>query len=309
MIRIPRGIAAGALVLGIAVAVSACSSSSTPAASTSASASSGTGTAAQISGTGTVNVLYAGSLVDLMEKQVGPAYDSATGFTFQGTGAGSSALATEIKGKTTKADVFISAAPDVNTTLEGSANGDWVQWYATFASSKLVIGYNPKSSFASQLQSKPWYKVIGQSGFKFGSTDAQLDPKGKLGNQALTDAATKHDEPALADLAKGFDSVQPEESLVGRLQAGQLDAGFFYASEAKAAGIPTVPVTGEDLKAIYTITQVAGAPNAQGAQAFIQYLLGKKGQATLAKNGFDVTTPATVTGSGVPKSLKGYVAK
>jgi molybdate/tungstate transport system substrate-binding protein len=302
-----RRVAAGTLALGIALAVTACSpsGSSTPSASPSPTAS----TPAQITGSGTVNVLYAGSLVDLMEQQIGPAYDTATGFTFQGTGAGSSALATEIKGETTKADVFISAAPDVNTTLEGAANGNWVSWYATFASSKLVIGYDPQSSFAAQLKSKPWYDVIGQSGFRFGSTDAQLDPKGKLGNQALEDAAKKHDQPALAALANDFDSVQPEESLVGRLQAHQLDAGFFYASEAKAANIPTVPVTGEDLKAIYTITQVAKAPNPQGAQAFIQYLLGKKGRAVLAKNGYDLTTPAIVTGSGVPKSLSGVVAK
>ena len=303
-----RGLAAGILALGVAVALTACSSGSSTA-SASASPSASASASKQITGSGTVDVLYAGSLVDLMEQQIGPAYDKATGFTFQGTGAGSSALATQIKGKTTKADVFISAAPDVNTTLEGDANGNWVSWYATFASSKLVIGYDPQSSFAAQLKSKPWYEVIGQSGFRFGSTDAQLDPKGKLGNQALNDAATKHDQPALATLANGFNAVQPEESLVGRLQAHQLDAGFFYASEAKAANIPTVPVTGEDLKAIYTITQVAQAPNPQGAQAFIQYLLGTKGRAVLAKNGYDLTTPATVTGSGVPKSLSGVVAK
>jgi molybdate/tungstate transport system substrate-binding protein len=302
-----RGIAVGIIALGLTIALAACSAgSSSPSASATSTAPAAT---KQITGTGTVNVLYAGSLVDLMEQQIGPAYDTATGFTFQGTGAGSSALATQIKGKTTKADVFISAAPDVNTTLEGSANGNWVSWYATFASSKLVIGYDPQSSFAEELQSKPWYDVIGQSGFRFGSTDAQLDPKGKLGNQALDDAATKHDQPALATLANGFNAVQPEESLVGRLQAHQLDAGFFYASEAKAANIPTVPVTGEDLRAIYTITELSQAPNSEGAQAFIQYLLGAKGRVVLAKNGYDITTPATVTGSGVPKSLAAVTTK
>jgi molybdate/tungstate transport system substrate-binding protein len=287
--------------------------SSCAASSTTKSAGDDTSPAAahatQITGTGKVAVLYAGSLVDLMEQKIGPAYDKATGFTFQGTGAGSAALATEIKGKTTKADVFVSAAPDVNTTLEGPSNGNWVKWYATFASSRLVIGYNPKSTFASDLQSKPWYDVIGQTGFRFGSTDAQLDPKGKLGNQALQDAAKKHDKPALAALATGFNSVQPEESLVGRLQAGQLDAAFFYASEAKAAGIPTVPVTGEDLKAVYTITELAHAPNSNGAQSFIQYLLGNKGRAALRADGFQLVTPATATGTGVPRALRGFVSK
>lgn len=304
MNRTSRRISATVLVLGVSVGIVACSGTpSAPKSSGSASATS------QITGSGTVAVLYAGSLVDLMEKQVGPTFDTATGFTFQGTGAGSSSLATQIKGKTTKADVFISASPDVNTTLEGADNGDWVSWYATFASSKLVIGYNPKSTFAADLTSKPWYDVIGEKGFRFGSTDAELDPKGKLGNQALEHAASTQGKPELSALAKGFQSVQPEESLVGRLQAGQLDAAFFYASEAKAAGIETVPLTGEDLKAIYTITEVSKAPNSAGAQAFIQYLLGPKGTAILGRNGYEVTSPATISGTGVPASLAGVVAQ
>lgn len=302
---IVRVAAASLLTLGVATTAIACTSTPTPA----KPSTTATSAPSQITGVGTVTVLYAGSLVDLMEATVGPGFDKATGFIFTGTGAGSSALATQIKGKTVKADVFISASPDVNTTLEGSANGDWVRWYATFASSPLVIGYNPKSKFASELRTKPWYEVIGQSGFRFGSTDAAIDPKGKLGNKALADAAKKHDVPALASLAKGFDSVQPEESLVGRLQAGQLDAAFFYASEAKAANIATVPLTGENLKAVYTITELKQAPNSSGGEAFIQYLLGTQGQAILAKNGFQVTSPATVTGSGVPSSLAGVVAK
>ncbi len=96
---------------------------------------------------------------------------------------------------------------------------------------------------------------------------------------------------------------------MARLQAGQLDAAFFYASEAKAANLATIPLTGQDLKATYTVTALNRAPNSKGAQAFVQYLLGKKGQADLSKFGYDLTSPATITGSGGPKSLSGYVKK
>ncbi|AMM21769.1 hypothetical protein AX769_18470 [Frondihabitans sp. PAMC 28766] len=305
--RRPRRILTlSAAALGIALVATGCSSSNS---TSTPSASATKAGASQITGTGNVSVLYAGSLLGLMENTVGPAYDKATGFTFAGMGAGSNALATEISGKTMKADVFISAAPAVNQMLEGSTNGDWVSWYATFASSKLVIGINPKSKFAADLTSKPWYDVVGEPGFKLGSTDALTDPKGKLSVEALNNAAKSENKPALATIAKSYNNVQPEESLVARLQAGQLDAAFFYASEAKAAKLQTIPLTGQNLKAIYTITEVNHAPNSKGAQAFIQYLLGSKGQAAMKKFGYDITSPATVTGTGVPKSLSSLVSK
>lgn len=271
---------------------------------TSASSTSGTTASPVRTGSGPVDVLYAGSLTGLMEQQLGPQFDHASGYRFQGTGGGSTALASQIRGRTTKADVFISASPAVNASLEGAANGNRVSWYATFATSKLVIGYNPKSRFATELRSKPWYEVIGSPGFRFGTTDPTLDPKGKLGEQALHHAAATHHVPALDALANGGADVQPESGLVGRLQSGQLDAGFFYASEAHAAGIPTVPLTGEDLDAVYTVTRVADAPDPTAADAFIAYLLGPDGSKVLRANGFDVVAPPTVTGTGVPTALR-----
>ena len=79
----------------------------------------------------TVNVLYAGSLVNLMEHSVGPAFNKQTGLNFQGYAAGSNKIANEIKGKLRRGDVFISASPKVNTTLMGADNGDHVTWYVT----------------------------------------------------------------------------------------------------------------------------------------------------------------------------------
>jgi molybdate/tungstate transport system substrate-binding protein len=252
-------------------------------------------------------VLYAGSLVDLMERQVGPGFRKATGYTFSGFSGGSTALAAQIKGGLRAADVFVSASPAADTSLMGEQNGGKVAWYATFAGSPLVLGYNPRSRFAADLTSKPWYSVITEPGFLLGTTDPATDPKGKLAAQALTATASSRQLPALADLAGDTSTVFPEETLVSRLQAGQLDAGFFYTSEAKAAGIPTVPVTGQDLKATYTVTVVQGAAHEKAAEAFVSYLLGPQGLAALRRDAFTLTTPPAVTGSGVPAALSGTV--
>ena len=303
----PRRVAASALVGLVLVATGCSSATKATTGSAGSTAPSSTG-APIIKGTGPVTVLYAGSLVNLMEKQIGPAFNRVTGYTFTGFSGGSSALAKQITGKVHAGDVFISASPTVNTSLEGAANGNWVSWYASFASSPLVIGFNPSSKFAADLKSKPWYTVITEPGFLLGSTDPATDPKGKLAVTALTTAATANNLPALAALAKSSSIVFPEETLVGRLQAGQIDAGFFYSSEAAAANIATVPVTGQDLKASYTITVLNQAPDEAGGEAFVRYLLGPDGLTALKLDGYSLTTPPTITGSGIPAGLTGSVA-
>src|ERR1700691_3044202 len=74
---------------------------------------------------GTVNVLYAGSLVNLMEHGIGPAFEQATGESFRGFAGGSKELANQIKGRLRPGDVFISANPKVDSALMGAANGSW----------------------------------------------------------------------------------------------------------------------------------------------------------------------------------------
>jgi molybdate/tungstate transport system substrate-binding protein len=234
---------------------------------------------------GPVDVLSAGSLQDLMQDQVGPAFQKATGDTVDNISMGSDALASSIVGGTLQGDVFISASPAVNASLEGASNGNWVSWYDQFASSPLVLGYNPGSKFAQALKSKPWYKVISEPGFHIGRTDPTTDPKGVLADDALDQAAKKHDLPALKTLGTETSDVFPETSLVGELQAGQLDAGFFYGVEASAANIKTVPLTGTSLAGDYTITILNKAPHEAAAVAFVNFLLGKAGQKILAKNG------------------------
>lgn len=284
---------------GLAVLAAACLVAGT------AVPAAGAAAAGHRAGRGPVDVLYAGSLVGLMEQGIGPAYDAETGNTFNGFSGGSNALASEIKGRTQLADVFVSASPSVNASLQGGGNGNWVSWYATFARSPLVLGVNPDSTFASQLESKPWYDVVTEPGFILGRTDPATDPKGTLAVQALDRAADQHHLPALHQLTTDTSHVYPEQGLVGLLQAGQLDAGFFYASEASAAGIHTVPLGGAPLGATYTVTVVDRAPHAAAAKAFVTFLFSRLGRSILRHDGLRLVTPPTVTGARrVPAGLR-----
>ena len=147
---------------------------------------------------GTVNVLYAGSLVNLMERGIGPAFLKATGGQFRGYAGGSNKIANEIKGELRRGDIFISANPKVDEQLMGAANGDWVRWYILFAESPLVIGYNPSSALAAAFKTKPWYEVLSQPGIKIGRTDPKLDPKGAFTVELLQRAEAFYNKPALS---------------------------------------------------------------------------------------------------------------
>ncbi len=256
-----------------------------------------------------VDVLYAGSLVNLMEHGIGPAFDKATGDTFEGFGGGSNGLANQIKGKLRRADVFISANPKVNDTLMGGANGDWVVWYVTFAQSPLVIGYSPASKFAADLKTKPWYEVLREPGIKIGRTDAKLDPKGALTVQLLDKAEQVYHQPGLAQAVLGApdnpEQVRPEENLVGRLQSGQIDVGFFYSTETSDLKMPAITLPPEvALSAVYTATIVRDAADPGAAARFVDFLISPPGQAVMKEHGLDTVTPS-VTGdaSKVPATI------
>jgi molybdate/tungstate transport system substrate-binding protein len=264
---------------------------------------------------GTVNVLYAGSLVNLMEHGIGPAFDKTTGDQFQGYAGGSVGLANQIKGKLRKGDVFISANPKVNAGLMGAANGAWVSWYIAFAQSPLVIGYNASSKFANDFKTKPWYQVLMEPGIKIGRTDPKLDPKGKLTLTLMKQAESSYKSPGLAQKVLGAPDnpaqVLPEETLIGRLQSGQIDAGFFYSTETSDAKIPALSLPPAIApKAVYTVTILHDAPNAPGAARFVAYLLGIDGQKLLKEHGLTLQKMA-VSGdaSAVPQNIKAIVDK
>lgn len=294
-------------------------------------------------GSGTVQVLYAGSLVATIENGVGPAFSNALGYTYQGEAGGSVALANEIKDKLRQPDIFISADPSVNDSLAGAKNGDLADWYVVWGRTALVIAYNPRSRFAAQLdQAKagtlPWYQVLKSPGFKLGRTDPELDPKGYKTIFMMDLAEKYYKQPGLrrAILGAGnnVDQVFPEQDLVARLQTGQLDAGVFYTSEVVDVKLPYITVPDEinqgnpqlaslyaqesftDSKGnvdkgspiVYTATVPSVAKNPTGGLAFIQYLGTTNGRALLTQHGI---LPSNLLSGGdtskIPEQLKPYL--
>lgn len=238
-------------------------------------------------GMGVVDVLYAGSLVTQME---GPVKDSlrSSGIEFQGEPGGSKALANLIASGDKSPDVFISVNPSLVTGLR-----DKVRTASTFASTSLGLGWTGKSKYASLLAGvaagkTPVSDALATPGLRIGRTDPAVDPKGAFTVEAMKLIGT--------DANAG--EVFPEEVLLTRLDAGEIDVGFFYRTEATARGLHFVALPGKaslSEKITYTIAVMKAAPHPDEAKAFADFIVSGAGRAILQKAGLHyLSTPKVV---------------
>ena len=250
---------AGIACLGLTAAAcssSSSSSSSAPAsspatASSSASASASTGTVS-----GTANVAYASSLEYLNENVVKPAFTAATGAGYSGTGNASGTLESDIAAGEISPNVFESVGSDNITPLEPK----FTKWYVPYASTSMVIAYNPKSKYASEFKayadgSKPlstlFSTLLQTPGLKLGRTDPNTDPQGRDFIYMLELAQKYYKLPSdtvskilgTSDFGTSNSSqIYAESSLDSTLQSGQLDAASAFITQAKELGLDYIPL-------------------------------------------------------------------
>lgn len=289
-------------------------------------------------------VYYAGSMTKVMEKNIGPGFQSQFGAVFQGRGAGSSELAQMMRAGLGQPDVFVSASPAVNhRDLMGAQNHNLVTWYLTLARDQLVIAYSPSSRFETQLQEAqsgniPWYDVLKQRGFLLGRTDPKLDPKG-LSTIYMFELAAKFYH--VTDLATQIlgptenpKQVFPEESLLAQLTSGQLDAVIAYKHEAVEWKMPYISLpdavnlgnpemkkayeavsfvnaegkTVHGAPILFTITIPTNSTHQAAAQAFVRYMISGSGHQALMADGFTpISTLLAGNQADLPSGLKSLI--
>lgn len=290
-----------------------------------------------------VRLLYAGSLVSLVEDGLRPAFAHATGISVEGRPGGSVALARMILDRVQTPDVFVSADPDVNHLLMPPGPGPRASWFLTLMRNSLVIAYYPRGRFAAALGEaavgrRAWYEVLAAPGFRLGRTDPGLDPKGYRTLLMVRLAERHYGQPGLEARLLGSPQnpaqIFPEEALTGRLESGQLDAAIFYRNEAvehhlpyltlpdainlgnpaMAAAYARVMDTGPNGQVrrgapiLYTVTMPSTARNVAGAIRLIQFLYEPAGQAVLIRHGL-LPAPALAGGEvrDVPPALRPLV--
>ncbi len=241
---------------------------------------------------GEVVVFAASSLTDVF-NEMGAAFQQANPnarvtFNF----GASSQLATQL-GQGARADVFASAD---QTQMDNAKKADAIAGPDTiFARNRLVIIIprdNPRKIAA--------VKDLGNDGVKFVTAQTSV-PIGQYAAQMLDKASA---DPAIgSDLKSKVDgnTVSKEDNVrqvVSKVQLGEADAAVVYSTDASPQvrdqlQIIQVPDPYQVLAA-YPIA-VARGGNSAGGEAWVSYVLGPQGQATLAKWGF-INPPPTQTG-------------
>ena len=272
-----------------------------------------------------VSILYAGSLVNIFEKQIKPIFQNLTGYNFVGEGKGSVQISNMIIDGFRNPDVFVSA--DINP-IERLINHSppLANWLVKFGTAELVIAYNPQSNFASDLLKAgkgqiQWYKILEKDGFKFGRTDPQLDPKGYYTIITAKLANIYYNDSKIKDQILGEDrnkkQIFPEEILKSILDSGQIDAIVAYKHEAIAKGIPYIELPDQINLSNTSYTQfynqvsyklratenIYGNPilfsftipntvqNTKGAVSFVKFLLSDEGKKILEQTGLNPMEP------------------
>ncbi|MGN6794881.1 MAG: extracellular solute-binding protein [Streptosporangiaceae bacterium] len=289
---------AGLIVLAfLGLAAAGCSSSGT------------SGSGGKDKPSGTANVAYAASLTYLNEKVFGPAFEKATGYTYRGTAGPSDGLSAEIAAKTIFPNVFITVG---GKSIE-SLGSKFTKWYVQYATTSMVVAYNPSSKYAPQFNAiasgkKPLsdlFKLMQQPEFQLGRTDPNTDPQGRAFIYMLQLAQMRYHLPKdtvtkiLGGPPSSAKSTQifEEAALDSRLQAGQVDAASAYLSQAKQLHLHYISLPPDInlgdasfadnyAKASITITDTSGKETKTGSPLTIDITTISGAKDTAAGNAF-----------------------
>ncbi len=266
-----------------------CAAPATPAASpatppVASPSGPGTSPAAFPDGGGDLTVFAAASLTDAFGEIKNDLEAAHPGLTVTYNFAGSQALVTQLR-EGAKADVFASAnatqmkAARTNGAIEGEP--------VSFVRNRLTIVV-PKGNPADVQSAAD----LGKDGLKLVLAQADV-PAGKYAREAVCtmgqDTATYGQ--GFADRVAGNVVSEEEDvrAVLTKVELGEADAGVVYVSDAKSAGdkAETVEIPNDvNVVATYPIAAVRGGQT-ELADAFIAYVLGPDGQATLGRYGFE----------------------
>jgi molybdate transport system substrate-binding protein len=219
---------------------------------------------------GTVTVFAAASLTESFGT-LGTQFEAAhPGTTVKFNFAASSALAESIA-QGAPADVFASASAKNMKQVTDSGDATDAKTFANNVMEIAVPPDNPGKVAAVTDLTRPGLKVaLCQAQVPCGATAQAVFDKQKLTVKAVTLGADV-------------------KSVLTQVQLGEVDAGVVYKTDVQAAGAKVKGIeipADQNASTAYPIATLSKAPNADGAKAFLEYVLSADGTKVLEAAGF-----------------------
>ena len=210
-------------------------------------------------------VFAAASLTEVFER-----IDADAGFSF----AGSDELAAQLR-EGAPADVYAAASPRYAQELHAEGIVERPTVFATNTLVAIVPVESDGIDSVLDLEAPGMKVVVGARGVPIGDyTRTVLE---RLGAEGVVRNVVSEEQDVKGVLAK--------------VAAGEADAGFVYATDAKAAApdLRTIEIPAAAQPVVeYPIAVVVDAENPDAARAFVGAVLSKRGRAALRSAGFGV---------------------
>jgi molybdate transport system substrate-binding protein len=199
-----------------------------------------------------------------------PAIDKAQTYSF----AGSNALATQIRNGA-PADVFAAANPDNPARLFAQGVIGRPVMFTRNALVIVVPKSNPAGISSVYDLAKSGVKLdVAASSVPVGSYTQQVLKQMNLSTKVLPNVVSQETDV---------------RSVLAKIALGQADAGFVYSTDAQTVPndvkVIKVPAWAQP-KVVYAMAIVSRSPNRAAAQAFIDRVVSRAGQATMLRYGF-----------------------
>jgi molybdate transport system substrate-binding protein len=187
--------------------------------------------------------------------------------------AGSDELATQLR-EGAEADVYAAASPKHPDQLYGEELLDEPEIFATNRLVIVVPKDNPAGiASLTDLQRAGVKLVVGAEGVPIGDYTREVLEKAR--------------RPRV--LANVVSEEEDVKGVLGKVRLGEADAGFVYATDAKAAGddVRAIELPDEIQATVrYPVAVVASSKHDAEAREFVELLRGERGQRLLREAGF-----------------------
>ena len=292
----------------------------------------------------TLHVALAGTMEQVISRQIGPAFTAATGYPLDITPQSSVLLANRIASGELTPDVYISSDANVMELVMGAANNDRARWYLPILRSRTVIMHSAQSRFNNDIEAVragklPWYELMQRPGLVLKRPNPTIDAGGYRAIFVFDLAERLYKLPGLKQRVLGNDNNESQyfdrSKEFPLIRDGSIDVFVTYIPNPLVEGLPFLDLPEEvdqsnpsmqnwyttasytnprgqtfrGTYAAFAVTIPVAPANPTEAEEFVRLLLSERGMAMFERAGFYRFKELRIAGdeSAVPQSIRALI--